>query len=66
MGVQSHLSLCEPLAQRFGINVEQTTTFNKRKVDHTAASLSQNPREIEGNSRESPWNRNSSREKMIV
>jgi hypothetical protein len=39
MGVQGHLGLSEPLAQRFGIDGEQLTTFDERKTGHETASL---------------------------
>jgi len=42
MGVQGHLGLRQPLAQRFRINVEQVTTLDKRKTGHGTGSFVSN------------------------
>jgi len=42
MGVQGHLGVRQPLAQRFRINVEQVTTLDKRKTGHGTDSFVRN------------------------
>jgi hypothetical protein len=44
MGVQGHLGLSQPLAERFGINSEQLTTFNERQTGHAHSLLNEQQR----------------------
>ena len=39
MGVQGHLGLRQPLAERFGIDGEQVTTLHERKTGHEKNSF---------------------------
>jgi hypothetical protein len=39
MHMQRHLSLCEPLAQRFGVDGKQLTTINDGKTAHEKDSF---------------------------
>jgi hypothetical protein len=41
ISVQRHLGLHHPLAQRFGINGEQTATFGEGKTGHEKDSFQQ-------------------------